>query len=171
MLAVLKNNALICVKEEDLKGHTHKWQIVKLLITRCIHNGHKKISAASSSALIYRSLPAIKGVIFRQIGRNGMSFAAPFDIYFSVDSWWRIDFFPSLSLPLTLAISQILLKRWQRKALIRQTPGKTIEAAGFSPEGLCHCPQRDSLPCGHIYTCVNGRRAVKQNSSYAGEWF
>lgn len=23
MLAVLKNNALICVKEEDLKGHTH----------------------------------------------------------------------------------------------------------------------------------------------------
>lgn len=44
MLAVLKNNALICVKEDDLKGHTHKWQIVKLLITRCIHNGHKKKS-------------------------------------------------------------------------------------------------------------------------------
>lgn len=86
---------------------------MKLLITRCIHSGHKKISAASSSALIYRSLPAIKGVIFRQIGRDGMSFAAPFDIYFSVDSWWRIDFFSSLSLslPLTLAISQILLKR------------------------------------------------------------
>lgn len=167
---MLKNNALNCVKDDDLKGHTHKWQIVKLLITRCIHNGHKKkISAASSSALIYRSLPAIKGVIFRQIGRDGMSFAAPFDIYFSVDSWWRIDFFSSLSLPLTLAISQILLKRWQRKALIRQTPGKTIEATGFSPAGLCHRPQRDSLPGGHIYTCENGRRAVKQSSS--GEWF